>query len=127
MADNIVGNGTFATNLVNQWLDEIAERCWVSLHFDTPASSNYNTEFSITPGGYARQRASFTPADNRVIWLASPLRWRGLSAGVIAYVGGWNSADAGDLLWFDKVTDPVNVANGSSWLLDTNKLAISFA
>lgn len=127
MADNKIGNGTFTTQKVHEWLEEIARNCWLSLHFDTPSSSHYGTEFNLTPGGYSRQKVNFTSPDNRVIWNENNIRWKGLSSGSIRFVGGWNAAENGDLMWFEKVLSPVTVRDGGSWEIQSGKLALSFA
>ena len=127
--DNGFGfEGTFSDYLVHEWLEEVQESCWVSLHFDSPAIAGaLASEFGGGSGGYHRQEAKFTNPSNRAIWNKNALQWRGLNDNNVMYVGGWDKERGGHLLWYAKLESPKMIREGQGYTLAENELVISFA
>lgn len=116
--------GTFADDLVNGWLAAVADTCWVSLHFDDPATAGaYASEYS--GDGYKRVLAHFSNVTNRAIWNANALQFTGLDAGTITHLGGWNASLNGDLLFSTELPAPVRLTRGQGFTVNSEQLALS--
>lgn len=117
-------SGNFTDDQVHAWL--AGTGTWVSLHFDSPLHAGaYASELS--GDGYVRQSATFTTPTNRAIWNTNVIRFQGLPATVIVYLGGWNARTQGDLLWYEELTDPFRVLSGGGYTLQPQTLVLSFS
>lgn len=119
-------SGTFSDYQVHQWLAELTANCYVSLHFDSPlAGGAYASEFQ--GDGYTRVKALFSNPSNRSVWNYNPMRFSGLGAGLITWIGGWDAADGGNLLWADQLAESVRVLSGGGYMINAEDLVLSFA
>lgn len=117
-------SGTFSDYQAHRWLDAL-DPCYIALHFDSPFSAGaYASEFQ--GDGYARVLADLSPASGRTRWSENTLRWHGLAAGVITWIGGWDAATQGNLTWAAQLATPVRVLAGGGWAIPSGDLAISF-
>lgn len=116
--------GSFSDYQVHKWLSEVTP-CFIALHFDSPlAGGAYASEFQ--GDGYARASAAFTTPANRTCWNLLPLRFMGLSAGLVTWVGGWDAQTQGNLLWADQLSTPVRILAGGGYAISAGDLALSF-
>lgn len=116
-------DGSFTDDKVHQWLQEIADSAWVSLHFDTPALGGVGNN-EISGGGYLRQKGIFSPPANRAIWTLEDARFTGLTQTVIAYMGINDSANGGLLLAYGELTKQT-IRNGAGYILHAGDVALS--
>ena len=116
--------GTITDWKVHQWLEEIAESGWVSLHYDTPALSGEDkAEFS--GGGYQRYKMKWSQPDNRAIWSMDDAKFTGLVRNRITYFGIWNQKNKGHLVAYTELKEPVQVLQGKGFVIPTGQIAVS--
>lgn len=116
-------DGQLSDQVVHDLLQTIADKCYISLHFDSPRLAGaYASELSGS--GYGRILATFTEPSSRTIWNTLPVAFSGLPQTRITHVGGWNEQINGDLLWSCEVAT-VNVLKGGGYGLNSRDIAIS--
>lgn len=117
-------DGSFTDYKAHQWLQEIADNAWVSLHYDTPALGGIGA-CEIAGGGYRRVQAMFSQPANRSIWTVEDVRYVGLTQNVLTHFGIWDATDLGNLLAYGRLPDKVSVLNGWGYALNAGELAVS--
>jgi hypothetical protein len=118
-------SGTFTDQTVNEWLQQIAEKAFCSLHYDSPAMGGVGAA-EISGGGYRRIKVSFSQPSNRVIWSLADVRWTGLEQTQITHFGLWNTARKGALLAYGPLPEKRVVLNGQGYSIREGELALSF-
>lgn len=118
-------DGSFSDYQVHQWLLEVSDGSWVSLHYDTPALGGTGLN-EVSGGGYLRQQAHFSSPANRAIWSLADVRFTGLLQHQLTHFGIWNDQDQGDLLAYASLPERVTVLNGWGYTIRQGELALSF-
>jgi hypothetical protein len=109
---------------VHQWLQGIADKSWISLHFDTPALGGLDRA-EISGGGYKRFKMAWSQPANRAIWSMVDARFTGLVQTKLTYFGVWNALTLGDLLAYVELQEPVGILNGKGYVIPQGQIAIS--
>lgn len=109
----------------DRWLEDLRTG-WVSLHHANP-DINGGLESEINGGGYERVSVLFTEPSNRVIWNDSTLKFRGLPASTISFIGLWAVQYNGRMLWYMGMEDAERVTEGSSFTIKPGEIAVSLA
>jgi|SRR5262245_54449373 len=123
--------GSVTDAQVHEWLKDIAESGWISLHFDTPALGG-ELHNELDGGGYQRFKMIWSPPTNRAIWSMVDARFTGLLATKITFFGVWNMKGTGTvdnparLMAYAELPEPVVVLNGKGYVLHQGDVAISF-
>lgn len=117
---------SFTTFTLHKTLQDIADSCWVSLHFDSPDQAGAVAS-EISGGGYSRERARFDEPSNNHMWLNRNLRWEGLPLTLVAYLGGWDQERNGNLQWFSEMSPPERILEGKGFIVPAQSLALSFS
>lgn len=117
-------NGSFTDQKVHEWLQEIADGAFVSLHYDTPALGGVGAS-EISGGGYARSKVAFSQPSNRSIWSLEDARFSGLKQNQITHFGIWDSKTQGMLVAYAALPESQTVYNGWGFTLREGELAIS--
>lgn len=117
---------SFTDYQVHLWLaDQQTTGRYVALHFDSPVHAGaYASELS--GDGYVRQPVSFTTPANRAMWNTGVIRFAGLPAGQIFYLGGWDAITGGNLRWSSELPTPFRILQGGGYTIQPNELALSF-
>jgi hypothetical protein len=118
-------DGSFTDDQVHEWLQEVADGAWISLHYDTPGLAGVGN-CEISGGGYVRAQVSFTDPANRSIWSLSDARFTGLVQTQITHFGVNSAATAGRLRAYARLPEKVTILNGFGYILYQGDLAISF-
>lgn len=118
-------DGSVTDYQANEWLEQITETGWISLHFDNPTLGGED-KAEIHGGGYSRFKATWTKPNGRAIWNDGDARWSGLTQNKISYVGVWDKRRNGHLLVYCELPDKISIRNGEGWILHDRDLVISF-
>jgi hypothetical protein len=117
-------SGRFSDYQTEDWLSQVADNTWLSLHFDNPdVAGAYASE--VFGQGYSRVRGVFADASGRAIWNSGTVTFTGLPAVVVTHVGGWNEAINGDLRFAVALPNPVRVQAGGRYSVSANTVALS--
>ena len=109
----------------HNWLQEIANNGWISLHFDNPALGGVDRA-EISGAGYARFKMIWTQPNNRSIWSLNDARYTGLQQTKITYFGVWNAGVKGFLRAYGELPSPAMILNGKGYVLHAGLIVISF-
>lgn len=97
---------------------------WLSLHHENPEIGGaYASE--ITGGGYARKQTKFNSPNARAIFSAGVVKWDGLPALTVSYIGAWDARYNGNLLAFFELESPTFITAGGSVAYAAGEIAIS--
>lgn len=108
----------------HQILSDIAENCYLSLHLDSPILAGaYASE--ISGSGYARRKLEFAQPSSRSVVNVNDVRFSGLPQTRVTWVGGWNAAINGDILWYVELATPVIIPQGSGYGIGAGEVIIS--
>ena len=121
-----MSQGTATDYKVHQWLQEISDAGWVSLHYDDPLIGAINQN-EISGGGYARQKAVFTVPANRAIWNTADIVWTGLLQGQITHWGIYDDHTLGNLTYSGRLPGIVSLLNGKGYRIGAGDFALSMA
>lgn len=114
----------FTDTIVDGWLRDIVDQCYLALHFDNPdLAGAYASE--VFGGGYKRILTTFTTPDSRACFNDSDITWNGLPAITITHIAGWDALVNGNLMFFGLLPDPYRVQLGKSFTLSPFDLALS--
>ncbi len=116
--------GSFTDARVHQWLQEIADESYISLHYDTPALSDA-TFAEIFGGGYTRQRVNWAQPTNRSIWSLEAVRFSGLVQNQLTHFGVWNALTGGELIAYARLPEMVILLSGQGHVFPAGELALS--
>jgi hypothetical protein len=116
--------GTFTDEEVHGWLQEIADACWVSLHYDTPALKGIGA-CEIAGGGYVRQLVPMSQPANRIIWSLADARFTGLIQTQLTHFGIWTRKNNGRLRAYGELPKKLTVMNGKGYIVYEGELALS--
>lgn len=120
-----MSTGTYSDSQVHEWLQDIVENGWISLHYDNPAIDGFGGA-EIGGGGYRRIQGVFSAPSNRTIWLLQDVIWTGLLQTSILYFGIWNDQYTGRLSASGKIGDtPVQILQGMGHVIRAGDLALS--
>jgi hypothetical protein len=118
-------DGSFTDAKVHEWLQEIAENCYVSLHYDTPAYGGLG-DCEIEGGGYTRSKVAMSQPANRAIWSLEDARFSGLIQNKLTHFGIYNTAIGGMLVAYAPLPEPKTVLTGWGYTIHEGELALSF-
>jgi hypothetical protein len=114
----------FTDMVVDQWLRDIVDQCYVALHFDNPdLAGAYASE--IFGGAYKRTKVTFTPPESRATFNDSDITFKGLPAITITHIAGWDALINGNLLFFGPLPNPVKIQLGKTFTLSALDLSLS--
>lgn len=117
-------DGSVTDDQAHAWLQEIVERGFVSLHFDTPMLGG-ESRAEISGGGYRRFKMSWSQPQNRSIWSLEDAKFTGLMQNKVTYFGVWDSQNLGILRAYAELPDPAVILTGKGYTLHEGELAIS--
>ena len=117
-------SASFTDAKVHQWLEEIADEAWLSLHYDTPDLGGIGS-CEIFGGGYQRQRVSFTKPANRTIWSLAEVRFTGLTENQLTHIGIWDDQYNGTLCASCPLPEKKIIVNGWGYVIPEGELALS--
>jgi hypothetical protein len=120
-----MAEGSVTDEQVHDWLQEIADKSWVSLHFDNPGLGGVDRA-EIAGGGYKRYKMPWSQPNNRAIWSLADARYTGLVQTKVVYFGVWNAASKGLLRAYGELPEPRVVLNGKGFVLHQGMVVISF-
>jgi hypothetical protein len=120
-----MSDGSLTDEQVHIWLQDIADKGWVSLHFDSPALGGPDNA-EIAGGGYQRFKMIWSQPSSRAIWSQVDAKFTGLVQNKITYFGVWDAAKKGMLRAYGELPDPVVVLNGKGYTLHHHLLVVSF-
>lgn len=115
----------FTDAKVHEWLQEVADRAYVSLHYDNPVMGGVGAA-ELSGGGYVRVKVPFSQPANRIIWSLADARWIGLEQNQLTHFGVWNRAQRGVLVACAPLPDRISVLNGQGYVIREGELALSF-
>jgi len=116
--------GSFTDQTVHAWLQEVADKAFISLHYDTPALGAVGAN-EISGGGYVRVRIAFSQPTNRAIWSLEDARFTGLTQNRITHFGIWDGKKNGSLVAYAPLPEVVTILNGWGYVLRQGELSIS--
>ena len=119
-----MSDGSISDEQVHDWLQEIADAGWVSLHFDNPSLGGAD-KAEIAGGGYQRFKMVWSQPNNRAIWSLTDARFTGLMQTKLTYFGVWSKQTKGFLRASGELPDPAVVLNGKGYVLHAGMIAIS--
>lgn len=119
-------SGTFADYQVHQWLQEIADGAYVSLHYDDPSLDGLGGS-EIYGGGYTRARVDFTQPDNRTIWSLTDAIFSGLTQNRLTHFGVWVDQYQGLIRAHGPLPAEVLILNGQGYVVKAGTLALSIS
>lgn len=125
-----VPSGTKITIVRNQ--DEAATSgpWYASLHFANPSVDD-PTATEVLGGSYTRQRMYWqTPNEASgasVLVTAQTLKWTGIAATTLNYVGIFDDPLDGNLLFKIPIATPVIINNNGAWSIEAGELFIAMA
>lgn len=117
-------DGGFEDWQVHQWLQEVADAGWISLHYDSPGL-DLITRAEIEGGGYTRFKMAFSQPANRTIWSLIDARFTGLLQTRLTHFGVWTDEFQGSLRASGRLPEAVTVLNGKGYILHAGELALS--
>lgn len=117
-------DGSFTDEQVHQWLQDVADAPWISLHYDTPALQGIGA-CELSGGGYVRCKVSFSQPANRSIWSLSDARFTGLIQTQLTHFGVWDQKTGGMLRAYARLPEKVAIPNGFGYVLRQGELALS--
>lgn len=120
-----MSDGTFTDYKVHQWLQEVANGAWVSLHYDSPSLGGVGAS-EISGGGYKRSKVPFSQPSNRTIWSLGDARFTGLTQNQLTHFGIWDKTTLGNLVAYGRLPSTRVVLNGQGYVIFEGELAISF-
>ena len=120
-----MADGSVTDEQAHRWLQEIADKGWVSLHYDTPALGGADRA-EIAGGGYQRFRMLWSQPSNRAIWSTVDARFNGLMQCKLTYFGVWDSGVKGLLRAYGELPEPAVILSGKGYILHQGSLAVSF-
>lgn len=116
---------SFTDYQVHLWLADLLAGKYLALHFDSPIHAGaYASE--ISGDGYVRAQVDFTAPSNRAVWNTNTIKFSGLPASTLTYLGGWDARNSGNLLWSIELPTPARVLHGGGYTVLPNELALSF-
>src|SRR4051812_31326187 len=118
-------DGSITDDQAHLWLQEIADKGWVSLHYDNPSLGGLDRA-EIGGGGYQRFKMIWSQPNNRAIWSLTDAKFTGLMQTKLTYFGVWNNRKLGLLRAYAELPDPVAILNGKGFILHAGSLAVSF-
>jgi hypothetical protein len=116
----------FTDSCVNNWLSDIVDSGWISLHYDSPALDGAGLS-EISGGGYTRMKGSFSEPANRTIWLLFDISWSGLSQTKVTHFGIWSAATGGTLQAYGAMSEPRIIMSGHGYIIRQQELSLSIA
>ena len=116
--------GSLTDEQVHVWLQEIADKSFISLHSASPALSG-TSYGEIAGGGYHRYRMSWHDPKNRGIWSLEDAVFSGLKATRVTYFGIWNQLRNGRLMGYAELPSPTTIPVGTGFVLHSGDIAIS--
>lgn len=119
-----MSDGSVTDDQAHQWLADIADAAYLSLHFDNPGLGGAD-QAEISGGGYLRYKMAFSQPANRTIWSLDDARFNGLMQTKLSFFGIWNAAHKGMLRAYGSLPEPVVILNGKGYLLNAGSVAIS--
>lgn len=126
-----MSNGSITDEQAHEWLQEVVDHGWISLHYDSPALGSTDKS-EIAGGGYQRFKMIWTQPNNRAIWSQVDARFVGLTQNKLVYFGIWNRkgsgtvADPARLMFYGELPKPVVVLNGKGYILHQHMIVVSF-
>ena len=114
----------FTDNKVHEWLQQIADGAWVSLHFDSPVLGGVGMN-EISGGGYNRVKVPFSQPSNRTIWSLADVTFTGLAQTTLTHFGLWDASTQGELMAYAALPEKVAIYNGWGYTLHEGDLALS--
>jgi len=117
--------GSFSDDYVHEWLQQVSDAAYVSLHYDTPALGSVGAN-EIHGGGYARTKVAFTQPANRVIWSMEDAVFTGLTQNQITHFGIWNQGINGRLICYGRLPTPAIITTGQGYVIYEGEIALSF-
>lgn len=117
-------DGALTDDQVHDWLQEIAEDGFLSLHFDVPALGGVDKN-EIGGGGYKRFKVSWSRPANRAIWTLVDAKFSGLTRARVTYFGVWNKQNKGMLRAYAELPEPAQILTGKGYTLHAGEVAIS--
>jgi hypothetical protein len=120
-----MSDGSVTDEQAHTWLQDIADKGYVSLHYDSPALGGEDRA-EIAGGGYQRFKMSFSQPNNRAIWSLVDARFTGLLQTKLVYFGIWDSLNKGMLRSYGELPEPAVVLTGKGYVLHAGLIAVSF-
>lgn len=119
-------SGTFDDETVHEWLAQVAESAYMSLHYDSPALGSLGRA-EIDGGGYQRVKIEFSVPASRTIWSLTDARFTGLKANTLTHFGIWDQSLNGRLKAFGRLPSEQVIVNGGGISFPSGKIALSIA
>lgn len=114
----------FTDTIVDGWLRDIVENCYLSLHFDNPdLAGAYASE--VFGGSYRRVKGSFTTPDSRACFNDTDVTWKGLPNITLTHIGGWDALVSGNLMFYGALPEPVRMTTGKNYTLPSFDISLS--
>jgi hypothetical protein len=117
-------DGSVTPEQAHQWLQEIADDGWISLHFDNPMLAGRDAA-EVIGAGYLRVKMAWSQPSNQSIWSLKDARFTGLNATKVTHFGVWNKDAKGMLRAYAEFSSPKVVMNGKGLVLVAGSIAIS--
>ena len=117
-------DGSITDDQAHEWLQDIADNGWISLHFDNPALGGVDRA-EISGGGYNRIKMPFSRPQNRAIWSLRSIEFAGLNQNKISHFGIWNAEHRGKLRAYGEFRTPHIVLTGGRVNIKDGDLAIT--
>lgn len=125
-----VPSGTKITIILNQDAAATSGPWYASLHFANPSVDD-PTATEVLGGSYTRQRLYWqTPNETSgpsVLVTSRLLKWSGIAATTLNYVGIFDHPRDGNLLFKIPIATPVIIANNGSWSIESGELFIAMS
>lgn len=115
--------GTISSQFAHRILGEIADSCFLALHFDSPIYAGaYASE--VSGAGYVRVKVDFNEPSTRTITNTSDVRFSGLPQTRVTWVAGWTARERGDLLWHVELDSPSIISQGGGYGIGAGEIII---
>jgi hypothetical protein len=125
-----VPSGTKITIIRNQDQAATSGPWYASLHFANPSIDD-PTATEVLGGSYTRQRIFWqTPNETSgpaVLVTSQLLKWSGIAATTLNYVGIFDHPTDGNLLFRIPLSTPVLIANNGAWSIEAGELFIAMS
>jgi hypothetical protein len=116
--------GSLSDEQAHQWLQEIADNGFISLHFQSPALGG-SSKGEIGGGGYRRYQMRWHQPKNRSIWSLDDARFTGLLPTRAVYFGVWSALNQGFLRGYGELPSPATILAGKGYIMPAGEIAIS--
>lgn len=116
--------GSLSDAQVHTWLQHVADKSFISLHFQSPALGG-SAMGEIAGGGYRRFKMSWHQPQNRSIWSLEDAQFTGLKPTRVTFFGVWDSLNIGMLRGYGELPTPAVIASGKGYNLPAGQIVIS--